>query len=499
MRPMTALLMGAWLVLCGCSSADEPVADPTSAPDTSDAAVTDTSDAAQDVVEPLDAAPDTKPEPSVTYAVLGNTMRDPAGNVLFLRGVNLSGRAKGAPGHLIDVDDALIDELIGDGVDSVRFLTFWDAVMPDGAEQVDDLYLSELRARVQRLSDAGIAVIIDVHQDLWGHPFAVHGAPLWACPAETTDGYESRSPWWANYLSDQISGCFDVFWGSPELQSAYGDMLAAVAEVTCDIPLVVGFDIMNEPWPGTYFGQPTFDNDLLMPFYVDVLHRVEEVCDDKLFFFEPSGAFTFGLSSAMELPTELRDRVVVAPHFYPPYVHEPDGGGYGGDDKAHEALIDDLTGDWEAYFDMGVALWCGEYGGMTESNAFDLYMQHLHSYFVEHFVSSAYWDHATSDGGFAFLDSAGALKASLSPVFRTPTPTLLPDLPTSFSVEWAERSFALTVPCTPERSLAVLLPGPGCACQMEPPLPLSPDKARPHHSRWICADTGPVSLSCACP
>jgi hypothetical protein len=429
------------------------------------------------------------------YHVHANTMRTPAGDVLFLRGVNLSGRAKEAPGHLIDVDDALIAELLADGVNSVRFLTFWDAVMPGGPGEIDETYLAEMRTRVERLDAAGIFVIMDVHQDLWGHPFTGHGAPAWACPEHRTLGYEGRSPWWANYLSDQITGCFDHFWSSSQSQARYGQMLAAVAGAVCDLPRVVGFDIMNEPWPGSHLPDPGFDNDLLMPFYIDVMEDVEAVCPGKLHFFEPSGAFTFGLARAMEIPLELRDRVVVAPHFYPPYVHEPEGGGYGGDAQAHEALLLDLEDDWGAYLDMGVALWCGEYGGMTQSANFDLYFQHLHIFFLEHFVSSALWDHDSSDGGFAFLDAAGALKSVFTPVFRHPLPTLLPSKPTVFEADWQAGTLEVAFDCVEGGLFAVLLTG-GCACDV--PEGLSEADGPPSHASWKCDGDGDVTVVCSC-
>ena len=446
-----------------------------------------------------DTAPDTMadvtPPTAPGYHVIGETMRTPAGDVLFLRGVNLSGRAKGAEKHLIDVDDALIDELLSDGVNSVRFLTFWDAVMPDVPGEIDETYLAALRARVEALDAAGIFIVMDVHQDLWGHPFAGHGAPSWVCPEHLTYGYESQSPWWSNYLSKQITACFDHFWGSAALQTRYAEMMAAVAGATCDLPRVVGFDIMNEPWPGSHLPDPGFDNDLLMPFYIKVLEAVEETCPGKLHFFEPSGAFTFGLAGPMIVPEELRDRVVIAPHFYPPYVHEPDGGGYGGDSEAHEELLLDLEGDWGAYLDMGVALWCGEYGGMSTSNNFDAYFQHLHTFFTEHFVSSALWDHYESDGGFAFLDAAGDLKDELSPVFRHPLPTLLPSKPTVFDADWVGGTLDLEFKCRVAGVFAVLLTD-GCTCVV--PDGMSDTEAIPNHAAWTCDGDEVITVNCSC-
>ena len=424
-------------------------------------------------------------------------MRTPAGDMLYLRGVNLSGRAKGAEGHLITVDDALITELLADGINSVRFLVFWDAVMPEAPGEIDETYLAEIRARIERLDAAGIFVIIDVHQDLWGQPFQSHGAPAWVCPESLTWGYEAQSPWWANYLTKQVSGCFDHFWDSATLQASYAEMLAAVAGAVCDLPRVVGFDIMNEPWPGSHLPDPTFDNDILMPFYINVMETVEAECSGKLHFFEPSGAFTFGLADAMQIPQDLMDRVVVAPHFYPPYVHESDGGGYGGDDEAHEELLLDLQDDWGAYLDMGVALWCGEYGGLTQLDNTDIYIQHLHTFFLEHFISSAYWDHGYSDSGFAFRDSDGCLKDVFEPVFRSPLPTLLPERPIQLTTDWAEGTLELVFYCHTGRVLAMLLPGDGCSCTV--PEGLSYVEALPNHSTWLCEGDGETAVSCVCP
>ena len=195
------------------------------------------------------------------------------------------------------------------------------------------------------------------------------------------------------------------------------------------------------------------------------------------------------------IPLELRDRVVVAPHFYPPYVHEPEGGGYGGDDQAHEELLDDLQGDWGAYLDMGVALWSGEYGGMTQSNNFDLYFQHLHTFFMEHFVSSALWDHHQSEGGFAFLDESGALKTELAPVFRHPLPTLLPSKPTVFEADWVAGTLEAEFQCREGGIFAVLLTA-GCACEVPEGMPEV--EVLPNHSAWACDGDGDVAVNCAC-
>jgi hypothetical protein len=452
-----------------------------------------------------DVGPDTGDEEVITppdpprFRVDGRFMLDSEDNVLMLRGVNLSGAAKYAPGHLIDIDETLARDLVAKGVNSVRMLTFWRAVTPEAPGVVDQAYLEAFRARVQTLTDAGIYVIVDVHQDLWGPPFEVHGAPEWACPAALKEGYQPESPWWASYLTTQVSACFDHFWQSTELQEHYGDMLGAVAEVVCDNPLVVGFDIMNEPWPGTLLPDPTFDQRVLMPFYMLVLERVEKVCPGRLFFFEPSGAFTFGLADAMVIPEEVRDRVVIAPHYYPPEVHEPEGAGYGANEQAKEALYADLFDDWGTYLDQGVALWSGEYGAITTVPNIRTYMEDLHEFFSTHFVSSALWDYGKSDGGMAFLDSNGDLKPEFSSVFSTPYPTILPSGPTSLVHNWTTGTTTATVRCRPGGTFTWVCPGESCTCASLYEGQLEEAPSFPGFVSYRCLDDGEVTVTCGIP
>ena len=131
---------------------------------------------------------------------------------------------------------------------------------------------------------------------------------------------------------------------------------------------------------------------------------------------------------------------------------------------------------------------------MTVSDNFDLYMQHLHSFFMENFVSSAYWDHA-SGGGFAFLDEADQLKPELAPVFRHPLPTLLPSKPTVFAADWQAGTLEVAFDCVEGGLFAVLLTE-GCGCAV--PEGLSGADGPPNHATWQCNSDGDVAVSCSC-
>jgi endoglycosylceramidase len=342
-------------------------------------------------------------------------------HVLNLRGVNLHEDAKWSEGHLVPLDAEERALLAASGFNSVRMLTFWSAITPSPGV-VDDGYLDALAAEVEALASDGLYIVLDMHQDLWGAPFG-NGAPSWACPDELKEGYEGSSPWWTSYFSDQVSSCFDRFWDREEARAPLTDAWQAVASRLCHVDRLVGFDLMNEPWPGTRVGEPAFDQAILYErFYSPLMDAIDEACPGRVFFLEPSRAFDFGLSDAMVFADDDRDRVVLASHYYPPSVHEPEGEGYDGDRAAIAADLDRL---YAGYLADGVPLWFGEWGGISDVPGFDRYTQDLLAVLAERRAGSALWAWSRG-GGFSFLDDAGVPKPELAAITRLPFATLLP-------------------------------------------------------------------------
>lgn len=416
------------------------------------------------------------------------------GHALYLRGVNFSGQAKGAADHLYPVDQNEIDALINGGMNSVRMLTFWKAIMPDGPEAIDETYLAAFAERVHLLDAAGLYVIVDMHQDLWGVPFASHGAPDWACPAEIKEGYVAGSPWWVNYTKPQVMGCFDNFYGSTELRAAFARAWGALAGAVCAHERVLGWDPLNEPHPGTQLANPDVDNEVLLPLYLEVLAAVEAACPGRLFFLEPSASFTMGLADPIVVPEAQRERVVLAPHFYPPEVHEPsDTEGYVRDLDALRTKVTDL---FAAYLDDGIPLWVGEFGGITTNPNFDLYMEDLHTVFLEQQISSALWDWYRGDGGFAFLDAAGQRKDVFEAVHRVPVPTLLPSKATQLSADWDAGTTHVEFTCSAGDRFEVLQPGLDDGCEPESPATLEQISRGGGWVRYRCTGEGPTRVEC---
>ena len=422
-------------------------------------------------------------------------MRDGDGNVLLLRSVNFSGQAKGTDDHLFPFTSADLETLLAGGINSVRLLTFWKAVTPDAPGQVDQGYVDAFVAQVEQLSAAGLYVVVDMHQDLWGVPFAAHGAPGWACPPEISAGYEPSGAWWTNYASPQVTGCFDLFWEDLSLQQDFIDAWTALAAAVCPQERVVGFDLLNEPYPGSALFDETWDNDVLMPFYERVLEAIEGVCPGRLYFVEHSAGFVIGWAEPLVVDEALRDRVVYAGHFYPQEIHEPSGTGYDGD---ADAMADRVWHYVGTHVENKTAVWVSEYGGMSDSANFDLYLQDLHTIYASHNISTALWDYDRSDGGFALLDATGIMKPVFNPVYLTPAPTLLPSPPVQVP-DWENRAITLDFDCRVGRWVTMLLPTAGCGCVATPGDALQSLDGDLGFVSGACLRDAPVSLHCGCP
>ena len=430
------------------------------------------------------------PAPARLYSVQQGSLVDGDGHALFLRGINVREDAKHIPEHIIPLTQAQVS-LIGKHFNSVRLLTHWEALVPEQG-QVDQLYLDGYVAEVDKLAAAGLYVIIDMHQDLWGSPFSNGGAE-WTCPEEIRAGYEPTSPWWLNYNSDQVRGCFDRFWSDGDaIQAEWLFAWTSLAQAVCHQERVIGFDLFNEPWPGSGLGDTAWDQDVLYPFYQRAIAAIEAVCPERVFFLEPSGAFNVGLADAMALRADDLARVVIAPHFYPQEVHE-DGLQYTKTQPELEAALESALG---AYLNDGSPDWVGEYGGLSQNPGFSDYLVHISRVYYERFIGSALWAFNTGDGGFAWLNEAGQLKPEFAAAWSVPLLTRIPNRPTRLAPDFETGSLVVEFACEKDRLLEVLLPSAGAwSLDMEPGGVLELSEQVDRRLNLTCTGSRQVSLS----
>lgn len=197
----------------------------------------------------------------------GERFVDASGRQRIFNGINLCD--KGTPNadntakvYNLDFDEELIVRLKKCGFNLVRLGLTWDGVEPQPGK-----YNGEYIAKVKKVADScekhGMYFFLDMHQDLYGGAVdtPADGAPMWAC---MTDGYKfkpTKFVWAEGYFwGKAIHRCFDHFWandivcGKP-IQEHYCDMWKYLAKEFEGYTSLFGFDIMNEPFPGTPGGK----------------------------------------------------------------------------------------------------------------------------------------------------------------------------------------------------------------------------------------------------
>jgi endoglycosylceramidase len=194
------------------------------------------------------------PTPPLSNA--GKWITDADGRVVLLHGVNMV--YKRPPYHAdatgFGADDARF--LRREGLNTVRLGIIYKALEPRPGVY-SGAYLDRIERTVEALSREGIFTQLDFHQDLYNERFQGEGFPDWAVqddglPAQPRLGFP------ANYLAmPALSRAFDHFWdndpgpGGIGLQDRYAAAFRLVAERFRGERRLLGYDLFNEPWPGS--------------------------------------------------------------------------------------------------------------------------------------------------------------------------------------------------------------------------------------------------------
>jgi len=173
---------------------------------------------------------------------------------VILHGVNLVCKEK-KKGYVEPCDEGLFAWFREQGYNVVRLGLIWDGVEPEPGEY-DDVYLGKIKQQAAWAEQNGIYVFLDMHQDLYSVLYG-DGAPAWATLTDDLPHVEGQL-WSDAYLeSPAVNRALDRFWdnaagpGGVGLQERYAAMWRHVAEFFSDCPNLIGYDLMNEPYPGT--------------------------------------------------------------------------------------------------------------------------------------------------------------------------------------------------------------------------------------------------------
>jgi len=302
----------------------------------------------------------------------------PDGEPVILRGLNVSQSAKRAPYLPWQTRDEF-QQMRAWNCNCVRLLVIWAGIEPEPG-LYDDEYLAAVRERLDWAHEAGLWVILDMHQDVYGEKYNHDGAPTWA----TVDGDLAYQPdsslgWAAGYFQPAVMMAFENFWNDAPGPDGVGIQEHLVrawrhaAEKLGDHPAVIGYDLLNEPFYGNLLGYPEalaalsklgkelppgtnpmtlftparaeeaqtflrdpdrffaaldlgddlfqrFEQGRLLPFYERIIQALVEVTPEAIFFLEPHIGAASGAHSFLTRPETGGHEVQIAyaPHFYDP-------------------------------------------------------------------------------------------------------------------------------------------------------------------------------------
>jgi endoglycosylceramidase len=334
-----------------------------------------------------DSAPKTKPLWSD-----GTHLRDADNRVAILRGVNArvegvfdvtfdDGRTALEPIPALTATDCTrMREL---GFDLLRLPINWSGIEPTRGSY-NESYLQRVDAAIDCAGNAGLYVVVDLHQDAYSKEIGEDGAPLWAIqppPEQLLEG--PLLDLGARRTSSQVQAAFRTFFAVDDasgLQAAFADMFMHVATRWAQHPAVIGFELLNEPDTG---------NIELDAFHRRIGEAVRAAAPDKLVFFEPPTLRNFTDFIQLSKEPFPISGGVYSPHVYT-FVFSLDPTRFNNATAAElepsvQAAREEANA-WQA------PLFVGEFGvGPTDDAQHNLWMHTEMQLHDRYFASNAFW------------------------------------------------------------------------------------------------------------
>lgn len=253
MRCFAAALL---LAACTSSPASPPDAALDAMPDAPPDAVADAADVA-DAAAPCDEAPG----PFAPLSTRCGHFVDGQGRTVILFGVNA--RVRGVFDVELDMGRAPLEEIpefTREDARAMRALGFnvlrlplnWSGVEPTEGGGFDGTYLDRVAAIVSLCREAGLLVLLDMHQDAYSKEIGEDGAPRWAIvPPPTMLLGGPLGDLGARRTSAQVLRAFETFFGDgsdgDRLRMRFARAAAAVARRFVGDTAVLGYETFNEP------------------------------------------------------------------------------------------------------------------------------------------------------------------------------------------------------------------------------------------------------------
>jgi len=251
------------------------------------------------IVAAVASAPIATSAAAPRYRVDSPFVRDRHGRAVFFHGVNavwkrppyyppstLFGQPRSK--SYFDARDGRF--LARNGLNLVRLGNLFVGTEPT-RDRFDDGYVAKIERITRMLGRHDVVVQIDFHQDMWHERYEGEGFPDWATtvPATNCCGFPG------NYFTPGVTGAFERLWqNEDDLWTEYADAWAYVARRFSDEDNLIGYDLLNEPWPGAQYescmnpaGCPQFDTEFLQPFMEYVIAAIRSVDEKNIIWWDP--------------------------------------------------------------------------------------------------------------------------------------------------------------------------------------------------------------------
>jgi endoglycosylceramidase len=386
----------------------------------------------------------------------GRWLVDRSGRVVVVHGVNMPSKAPPAYPAALNFGDDDAQLIASLGFNAVRLTVERYAAEPKPG-QFDDAYVGHIADTVRMLAGHGLMALIDFHQDSWGPEFFDNGFPDWMTQ---TDGlpnlYQVGFP--AQYLANPaLNRAFDHLWANSPgvdghgLQDEDAAILGRVASLLRDEPGLLGYEIINEPWPGTAYprcftpelGCPGFDRRTYSAYYARTVPAIRRADREHMIFYEPLVSFNYGIPTHVQPPRD--PRLGFAFHDYSACSASGDAGlpvSFGSDCGLEDEWV--MNNAEQHAAKTGSALLQTEFGATTDTAELDqqlgLYDAHAMPWMFWSYTR--YIDALNADGS---LKPAvpGHVDQTMVKTLARPYPQLVAGTPEAWSFDPATKAFAL--------------------------------------------------------
>lgn len=214
------------------------------------------------------------------------------------------------------------------GFNCVRLIFSWSKLQP-AQGVIDENYIQAITKVIEDAAEAGLYVVLDMHQDAWGKYIATppdsacthpnkgwDGAPLWAT---ITNGASTCSPDGRRESAPAVVHAFQNFWDNTGgIRNECINAWKHLVEATASFNNVAGYDLINEPSLG--YKSPKEAEAAKMEHFYDTLIRVIRSAENganRIIFFEQ--AIQWNGLEQLYLPSSsftADQNIIFSPHAY---------------------------------------------------------------------------------------------------------------------------------------------------------------------------------------